>query len=401
MLLDPRSNPYTPNAGARPPALVGRDAEIQAFDVLLHRLEHGRPQQSMIITGLRGVGKTVLLGAFREAALLRRWATVEAEVTKNSDFADRMTRLTRRALLTVSAPEAWRERARRAASVLKSFSLTFKPDGSVAAGLNVDPAAGIGDSGELSDDLTDVFVALGEAAQEAHTGVVFLLDEVQYLAATELEALIAALHKTVQRALPVTMVAAGLPQIPRLAGEAKSYSERLFTFPRIGRLADDDARDALVLPAEELGVSFEPQAVQEIAGYTEGYPYFIQEFGRIVWDESSASPITLQDVRRAVPLVEDQLDESFFRVRADRATPLELQYLRAMAELGPQPHKAAEVAELLGRTSEQLGPTRASLIDKGLLYTPSHGLAAFTVPQFDRYMKRNHRLEPPPLRSRS
>jgi hypothetical protein len=398
--MDPRSNPYTPNAGARPPALVGRDAEIEAFDVLLHRLEQGRPQQSMIITGLRGVGKTVLLGAFRDAAAERRWVTVEAEVTKNSDFADRMSRLARRALLTLSAPDSWKQRAQDAASIIKSFGLTFKPDGSVAVGFDVDAASGRGDSGDLSDDLTDVFVALGEAAKEASLGVVFLFDEIQYLGVGELEALIAALHKTVQRALPVTLVAAGLPQIPRLAGEAKSYSERLFVFPRIGRLSDSDALSALSIPASELGVRFDDDALAAIVAYTEGYPYFIQEYGRIAWDHATGSTITADDVLAVRDLVEAQLDESFFRVRADRATPLELQYLRAMAELGPDAHKAGEVADLLNRTSVQLGPTRASLIDKGLLYTPSHGLAAFTVPQFDQHMKRNHRLDPPPLRRR-
>lgn len=398
--MDPRSNPFTPNAGARPPALVGRDVEIEAFDVLLHRLEQGRPQQSMIITGLRGVGKTVLLGAFREAAMERRWVTVEAEVTKNSDFAERMSRLARRALLTLSSPTAWQQRARRAAAVVKSFSLTFKPDGSVAAGLDVDAMTGQADSGNLSDDLTDVLVAIGEAAEESGIGVVFLLDEIQYLQVAELEAVIAALHKTVQRALPVTLVAAGLPQIPRLAGEAKSYSERLFVFPHIGRLSASDAIAALSLPAAELGVAFDGDAVARIVAYTEGYPYFVQEFGRVLWDRATKTPITIEDVEDAIPLVELRLDESFFRVRADRATPLELQYLRAMAELGPEAHKAGEVAEVLHRTSAQLGPTRASLINKGLLYTPSHGLAAFTVPQFDCHMKRNHTLDPPPVRKR-
>ncbi len=368
--------------------------------MLLHRLEAGRPQQSMIVTGLRGVGKTVLLNAFRDVAIERGWTAVDAEVTKNADFADRMSRLTRRALFSLSSTENWKDRARRAAAALKSFTVTFKPDGSIATGLNVDALSGIADSGDMSEDLTDVFIALGEAAGEEGTGVVFLLDEVQYLSSIELEALISALHKTVQRALPITMVAAGLPQIPRLAGEAKSYSERLFTFPRIGRLGERDARDALVLPALELDVDFESDAARRVVELTEGYPYFIQEYGRLVWDNARESPVTLPDVDRVAPLVDEQLDESFFRVRAGRATPLELQYLRAMAELGPDAHMAGEVAELLNRTSEQLGPTRASLIDKGLLYTPSRGLAAFTVPQFDRHMKRNYRLEPPPIRRR-
>lgn len=355
----------------------------------------------MIVTGLRGVGKTVLLGAFRDKALERGWVTVETEVSKNSDFADRMTRHARRALLGISSDERWKDRGRKAAATLKSFSLTFSPDGSVATGFRADALPGVADSGELADDLTDLMVALGEAAQEVATGVVFLFDEVQYFNVQEFEALIAALHKTVQRALPITMVGAGLPQIPRLAGDAKSYSERLFTFPTIGRLSERDSAAALVLPAEQEGVTFEPSAVARVIEYTEGYPYFIQEFGRIAWDHAKESTVGIDDVAGVVPLVEDKLDESFFRVRADRTTPLELQYMRAMAELGPEAHRAAAVAEVLGRTSEQLGPTRSSLIEKGLLYTPGHGLAAFTVPQFDRYMRRNHLLDPPPLVRRS
>lgn len=398
--MDPRQNPYTPNAGARPPALVGRGQQIEAFDVLLHRLELGRPQQSMIVTGLRGVGKTVLLGALRDKALDRGWVTVEAEVSKNSDFADRMARYARRALLELSRRERWRERGRAAAAVVKSFTLTFNPDGSLAAGLDVDPAKGHADSGDLADDMTDLLVALGEAAEEGGTGVVFLFDEIQYLAVSEFEALIAALHKTVQRSLPITLVGAGLPQIPRLAGEAKSYSERLFNFPIIGQLQPSEAREALVVPAADEGVAFEPEAADAVVEYTEGYPYFIQEYGKVLWDQATGPSVTLADVTSAQAIVEDRLDESFFRVRAERTTPLELQYMRAMAELGPEPSRAGEVAELLGRTSVQLGPTRASLIEKGLLYTPGHGLAAFTVPQFDRYMKRTYVLEPPPVRTR-
>ena len=398
--MDPRRNPYTPNAGARPPALVGRDEQIEAFDVLLHRLALGRPQQSMIITGLRGVGKTVLLGAFRDTAIERGWVTVEAEVSKNSDFADRMARYARRALLELSRSERWRERGKAAAAVVKSFTLTFNPDGSLAAGLDTDPARGRADSGDLADDMTDLLVALGEAAEETGAGVVFLFDEVQYLSVAEFEALIAGMHKTVQRSLPITFVGAGLPQIPRLAGEAKSYSERLFTFPVIGRLHPSEAREALVKPAENEGVTFESAAADAVVAYTEGYPYFIQEYGKVLWDQATGPSVTSADVASARAIVEDRLDESFFRVRAERTTPLELQYMRAMAELGSEPGRAGEVAELLGRTSDQLGPTRASLIEKGLLYTPGHGLAAFTVPQFDRYMKRTYALEPPPVRTR-
>ena len=397
--MEPRDNPYTPNAGAQPPALVGRDTELDAFDVLLARLERGATEQSMIITGLRGVGKTVLLGVFREKADERRWATIEAEITKNSEFGPRIGLLARRALLQIAPKARWEERARRAAAVLKSFNFTVSPHGSLSLGLDVEAAEGLADSGNLSEDLTDLFVALGEAARAHDTGVVFLFDEVQFLAVRQLEALIAALHKTVQRNLPITMVGAGLPQIPRLAGDAKSYAERLIKFPTIGRLSHAAAVEALVTPAWTLGVSYTDGAVEAIIEYTQGYPYFLQEYGKIVWDEAPESPINEEHVASAQSLVEATLDGSFFRVRADRTTELELQYLRAMAELGSEPQKAAEVARVLRRTSEQLGPTRSRLIEKGLLFTPGYGLAAFTVPQFDRYMIRSHELAiPPPAR---
>ena len=379
---------------------MGRDDQLATFDVLLARLERGYTEQSMIITGLRGVGKTVLLGEFRAKAEEAGWAAVEAEVTKQVQFADRMPQLSRRALLQIAPKIRWKDRARRAAAVLKSFTLTVNPDGSLSAGLDVDALEGIADSGNFLEDLTDLFVALGEAAKEHSTGVVFLFDEIQFLASMELEALIAALHKTVQRSLPVTLVGAGLPQIPRLAGEAKSYAERLFKFPHIGSLSEEQAIEALVAPAKALGIDYLPEAAREIVDYTEGFPYFLQEYGKIVWDEAPRSPIEETTVRAVRPLVESKLDGSFFRVRAERTTELELQYLRAMAELGPEPHKASDVASVLNRTSEQLGPTRSRLIEKGLLYTPGYGLAAFTVPQFDRYMVRNHPLVVPPKRGR-
>lgn len=353
----------------------------------------------MLITGLRGVGKTVLLGAFEERARGREWVTVEAEVTKSTDFAGRVAALARRALFQIAPRAKWRDRARRAASILTSFQMTVSPDGSVTAGLDVEALEGMADTGNLGEDLTDLLVALGEAAQDHDTGVVFLMDEVQFLSLEELEALIAALHKTVQRQLPITLVGAGLPQLPRLAGEAKSYAERLFHFPVIGPLEGAEAEDALVRPAEELGVGYRQEAVDAIIDYTEGYPYFLQEYGKLVWDLTEAPPIDRAAVLAARPAVEDKLDSSFFKVRADRTTALELQYMRAMAELGSEPQAAKEVARLMGRTSEQLGPTRSRLIEKGLLYTPGYGLAAFTVPQFDRYMRRAHELDISPLRS--
>ena len=389
--MDPRKNPYAPGAGTKPPALVGRDKQIESFDILLERLENGYAEQSMIITGLRGVGKTVLLDVFREKAEGRGWATVEWEIEKKAPFGPKVAAQARKALLQIAPKTRWKDRALRAAATLKSFTVTFSPDGAMTAGLDVDALAGAADSGSLSEDLSDLFVAIGEAARDHEVGVILLLDEIQFLQPEELEALIVALHRCTRRSLPITLVGAGLPQMPRLAGEAKSYSERLFRFVQIGELdASTDARDALVLPAKDLGVEFESPAVGSIVDYTQGYPYFLQEYGRIVSDEASASPIMLDDVESVLPLVEARLDESFFRVRAERTTELELRYLYAMAELGPEPHRASEVARRIKRTVEQAGPIRSRLIDKGLLYTPGHGLAAFTVPQFDRYMIRGH-----------
>jgi hypothetical protein len=391
--MDPRRNPYTPNAGAPPPALVGRDAQLEGFEILLERLVRGHAEQSMLITGLRGVGKTVLLGAFESRARAAGWVTVTAEVTKNEPFGPRMGTMVRRALFQVAPKASWTEKVRRAAGVLKSFSVTVSSDGSVSAGIDIDPVEGQADSGNLSDDLTDLLVALGEAARERETGVAFLIDEVQFLRATEFEALIAGLHRTVQRQLPITLVGAGLPQLPRLAGEAKSYAERLFKFPRIGQLSPPEAEAALAEPAAELGVTFDPGAIEVILDYTEGYPYFIQEYGKIVWDVApEGEPIGRGVAEEAQRAVEAMLDESFFRVRAERTTELELEYLRAMAELGAGEQTAGDVAVVMNRTSEQLGATRARLIAKGLVYTTSHGRGAFTVPQFDRYMRRNYPL---------
>jgi hypothetical protein len=273
--MRPHENPYTPNAGARPPVLVGRDAELEGFEVLLERLRRGHPEQSMIITGLRGVGKTVLLTAFEARARERGWTTVEAEITKHTDFSGRIGHLVRRALLQIAPRSRWRRRAKRAAAVLRSFQLTISSEGTVSAGIDVEAAEGLADSGHLADDLTDLIVALGEAAAEHESGDVFLLDEIQFLETAELEALIAALHKTVQRQLPVTLVGAGLPQLPRLAGEAKSYAERLFKFPTIGRLDRPEAIEALVEPARAEGVEFGPGAAEAVFDYTLGYPFFI------------------------------------------------------------------------------------------------------------------------------
>ncbi len=401
--MDPVTNPYTPNAGARPDVLVGRDDQLASFDIHLKRLRRGRSEQSMIVTGLRGVGKTVLLGRFRETALAADWAVVEHEVTKHDDasFRNAIGAKLRATLFELAPRSRWTDRLRRAAAALRAFTVTVDPSGEVRAAFDVDVVEGLADHGDLAMDLADVFVALGEAAGDSGRGVVLLLDEVQFLARQQLEALIMALHRTVQRGLPLTMVGAGLPQIAELAGDAKSYSERLFTFPSIGNLSAPDAYRALAEPAHGEGVEFDQAALARAFEVTGGYPYFIQELGYAVWTVGQSSPVTAADVDDAADLYEAKLDSSFFRVRLDRASELQRAYLRAMAELGPEPQKAGDVAVLLERESTQLGPTRAELIDMGLLYTPQHGYAAFTVPHFDRFLRRAvPELVVPPLRQR-
>ncbi|MBU9763354.1 ATP-binding protein [Mycobacterium sp. TNTM28] len=401
--MDPLDNPYTPNAGATPPVVVGRDDQQRSFDLLLARLEKGRTEQSMIITGLRGVGKTVLLREFHKKAAARKWATIDVEISKhdNDDFRRQLAREFRSALLRISPKARWGDRAKHVAAVIKSFTIAIDPDGRITAGLDTDVAEGVADSGDLVVDLSELLIALGEAAKEHHTGVVLLFDEIQFLAREQLEAVVAAIHKTVQLQLPITMVGAGLPQIAELAGEAKSYAERLFKFPEIGILAKNEAYAALREPATDEGAEFEDGALELAAEVTGRYPYFIQELGYAVWPLASGNRITRSDVANAQQVYEEKLDSSFFRVRLDRATELEQAYLRAMAELGPEPQLAGDVARLLNRSSQQCAPTRSTLIEKGLLYTPSHGYAAFTVPHFDQFMRRSvPDLSVPPVRPR-
>jgi len=303
--------------------------------------------------------------------------------------------------LRLSPRAKWTELGRRAAAVLSSFAISVDRIGTWSVSWDVEPAEGSADHGDLALDLTDVMVAVGEAAREAKKGLVILIDEVQFLQSTQLAALIQAIHKTVQRKLPVTFVGGGLPQIAELAGDAKSYAERLFKFPAIGSLDAPEARRALVEPAEAEGAIYEPAAVDLVLEITRGYPYFIQELGYQVWTVATANRIYREDVLMAQEAYDAKLDSSFFRVRLDRATPLQTAYMRAMAELGPEPQKAADVARLLDRESSQVGPTRAELIEMGLLYTPEHGYAAFTVPDFDKFMLRAvPQLTVPPVQER-
>jgi hypothetical protein len=343
----------------------------------------------LIVTGLRGVGKTVLLNEFSDIARRERWEVIEFEASKHDDgrFRQVMFSQLRAALLRLSPRARWSERGRRAAEVLSAFAVSATQDG-FSITWDIPPAEGLADHGNLGMDLTDVFVAIGETAQEQGRGLALLVDEVQFLRSSQLEALIQAVHKTVQRRLPITFVGAGLPQIAELAGDAKSYAERLFRFPQIGSLSDSDARKAIAEPAAAEDVQFDEEALRLAVEVTKGYPYFIQELGYQVWEVAEGEHITRSDVEIAREAYEAKLDTSFFRVRLDRATPLQTAYMRAMAELGPEPQKAADVARVMGRESTQVGPTRAELIDMGLLYTPDHGYAAFTVPDFDKFMLR-------------
>jgi AAA ATPase domain len=401
--MDNIDNPYTPNAGASPDVLIGRDDQTKSFETLLKRLARGRSEQSMIITGLRGVGKTVLLNEFIQIASVEGWEVVEFEASKHDDrhFRQTMFSKLKAALLRLSPRARWTERGKRAAEVLTAFAVSVDQQGTWSMSWDVEPAEGFADHGDLGMDLTDVLLAIGEAAQEQQKGLVLLIDEVQFLASSQLEALIQSIHKTVQRNLPVTFVGAGLPQIAELAGDAKSYAERLFKFPRIDSLQGNDARKALTEPARAEGALYDEDAVDRAIEITRGYPYFIQELGYQVWTIAVSNRITREDVELARGAYDAKLDSSFFRVRLDRATPLQTAYMRAMAELGPEPQKAADVARLIGRDSTQVGPTRAELIEMGLLYTPEHGYAAFTVPDFDKFMLRAvPKLEVPPLQQR-
>lgn len=401
--MDSILNPYTPNAGASPDIIVGREEQTKAFEILLRRLARGKTHQSMIITGLRGVGKTVLLNEFGDIARTEHWEVLEIEARKHDDtrFRQTMASLLKAALLRLSPRAKWTDRARRAAAVVTSFAVSVDQQGTWSLAWDVEAEEGFADHGDLGLDLTDVLVALGEIAQERERGIAILIDEVQFLSARQLEALIQAVHKTVQRKLPITFVGAGLPQIAELAGDAKSYAERLFQFPKIDSLSGEDAHKALIEPAAAEGVVFEADAVDLAVDITRGYPYFLQELGYQVWEIAEQSPITREDVLIAREGYEAKLDSSFFRVRLDRATPLQTAYMRAMADLGPEAQKASEVARVMGRESTQLGPTRAELIDMGLLYTPEHGYAAFTVPDFDKFMLRAvPKLEVPEVQKR-
>ena len=383
--MDRFLNPYNPGAGTEPPAFTGRDQLMDEYKIALRRAVDGRPGKSIMPTGLRGVGKTVLLNRFHAIAVEDGLVGFLIEASDAGGFPRLLAARLRKVLLeldrgTVSAA------VKRALGVLKAFTYTL-PDGSTVS-LDVDAVVGSADSGLLDEDLTALLVAVGEAAQDRSRGLLIAIDEVQYLSKEELGAVITAIHRTVQMNLPVMLVGAGLPQLPGLAGDAKSYAERLFDYPDVGSLDPEDAAAALVQPAEAQGVLFDSDALNAILSYTRGYPYFLQEWGYHVWNEAPGSPIKAKDVARARKAVQERLDRNFFRVRMDRITPAEKSYLSAMAEMGPGPHRSGDVAARLGVKVESVAPRRSSLIRKGMLYSPAHGDTAFTVRLFDEFLRR-------------
>jgi Cdc6-like AAA superfamily ATPase len=387
--MDPIKNPYAPGAGTQPPELAGRNELRETVRIALERVRAGRPTKSILMVGLRGVGKTVLLDRLREDAESVGIQTLRVEAPESRSLPAILAPQLRHALLRLSRNEQAKEFAQRALRGLAGFAKALKVKyQDIEVGFDFEPEPGLADNGDLEHDLQALLEVTGSATRKAGTALALFVDELQYVVEDELAALITALHRTAQRSLPVVLVGAGLPQLPGKTGRAKSYAERLFDFPQIGPLPRDAARLAITKPANDLGVSINEDALDRIIQETRGYPYFLQEWGKHAWDAADASPITLQDVEQAAVSAIAALDESFFRVRFDRLTPLERKYLRAMAELGPGPHRSGDIADKLGRDVTSLGPTRSQLIVKGMIWSPSHGDTAFTVPLFDEYMKR-------------
>jgi AAA ATPase domain len=387
--MDPRRNPYAPGAGTPPPDLAGRDAIIERAAIALDRIRAGRAARSFIYYGLRGVGKTVLLNKIRINAEARGIATVLAEAPEGRTLPGLLVPALRLALLRLSRGEAAKAGLARAMRALAGFvnAVRLKYD-DVEVGFDFETEKGLADSGDLDSDLADLLNAIGEAAAERKTAFVLFIDELQYVPEKQLAALISALHRVSQNQKPVTLVAAGLPQLLGQMGRAKSYAERLFEFIETTQLDEAAARDAIVNPAKDEGAQYKEQAVDEILKQTQCYPYFLQEWGKHSWDIAEQSPITLADVKHATLTALAEMDASFFRVRFDRLTPSEKHYLRAMAELGAGPHRSGDIADILGKKVNEVAPTRSRLIDKGMIYSLSHGENAFTVPLFDGFMKR-------------
>ncbi len=387
--MDPVSNPFAPGAGTRPPELAGRDELREVVRIALERVRRGLPAKSVLMVGLRGVGKTVLLDQMRDDAEASGMHTLRIEAPEYRSLPALLAPQLRQALLRLARNERTKDKAQRALRALSGFARALKVKyQDIEVGVDFEPEPGLADNGDLEHDLQALVEAVGEAAKAGKTALVMFIDELQYVDEQQLAALITALHRAAQGSLPVTLVGAGLPQLRERTGKAKSYAERLFDFPVVGPLEPEATRLAISRPIEAQGVRIEPKALDLIVEATQGYPYFLQEWGKHAWDTAERSPITRADVELATPSVMAALDMSFFRVRFDRPTPSERRYMRAMAELGPGPHRSGDIAAKLGRAVTSLGPTRSQLIAKGMIWSPSHGDTAFTVPLFDEFMRR-------------
>ncbi len=385
--MDPRNNPFAPGAGTRPPELAGRSAILERAEVALARVKRGRPARSQMLLGLRGVGKTVLLNRISEMAGAEGFETVVVEAPEGRRLADILVPPLRSILFKLSRTEHARDLARRGLGVLRSFAGAFKVSvGDIEFGIQAE--TGSADSGSIETDLPEVLMAVATAAKGDDRAVALIIDEVQYLHEHDLAALIVSVHKIDQKGLPFIVFGAGLPQLAALAGEAKSYAERLFDYPPVGPLPPEDASFAIRTPLQREGADITDGALTNLVEKTRGYPYFLQEWGAHSWNAAAASPITEGDVKVASGRALAQLDTSFFRVRMDRLTPREKDYVRAMAELGPGPHRSGDIAQELGIEVTSAGPLRSGLIRKGMIFSPQHGDTAFTVPMFDEHLRR-------------
>ena len=387
--MNPILDPFSPSAGSPPPELAGREELLESIHIALERARIGRPAKSAMLVGLRGVGKTVLLDRMRAQAEETGIHTVRIEAPEGRSLPALLAPQLRQALLRLSQVEAAKNYAIRGLRALTGFASKLKVTyGDIEVGIDYDSEPGLADNGDLEHDLQALLEQVGLAAKSANTALALFIDELQYVPEAQLAALITAIHRTEQQQLPVVLVGAGLPQLRGQMGNAKSYAERLFNFPEVGALSPEAAKQAIVKPLADEGVSITEDALQKILDLTQDYPFFLQQWGSHTWRAAPSSPIQIDDVDKASVTAIAALDESFFRVRFDRLTPGEKKYLRAMAELGPGPHRSGDIAAQLNRAVNLLGPTRSALITKGMIWSPSHGDTAFTVPMFDAFMKR-------------
>jgi len=386
--MDPIRNPFSPGAGSPPPQLAGRAAILEQARILLGRAALGKPEKSLMLTGLRGAGKTVLLNEMRRMAQDAGYRTVLVEAHEDKALGLLIAPSLKTVFFELDRVARAGDRVKRGLRVLRSFlsGLTVKM-GDFEIGLDIEPETGAADSGDIEMDLPNLFEALGEAAREKGNAIAILIDEIQYLTQKELGAIIMAMHRMQQRQLPVVLLGAGLPVLPGLAGESKTYAERLFSFPDVSALSEADAARAISEPALAEGVRITERALKETYRLTQGYPYFIQEWGYQLWNMAETNPIDLHVVKAATETAIRRLDQNFFRVRFDRLSPGEKSFLRAMAELGPA-SRSGDIAACLGVKVNSIGPVRAKLIKKGMIYSPAYGDLAFTVPLFDEFMKR-------------